>query len=434
MKISVIGTGYVGLVTGACFSSVGHDVTCLDINQLRISQLQDGIIPFYEPGLKEIVVRSLEDGKLKFTTSYEECCENNIFFICVGTPSNNDGSPNLKSLNSVISSLKEHIQNNSHIFTKSTVPIGTNQMIQSFFDEKGSKKIPEVIVSSNPEFLKEGDAVNDFLFPSRVILGAGNQQAYALIKKIYSAFEWEPEKIKYMSVASSELTKYASNAFLATKISFMNEMAAICEVTGASIHEVREGMGSDPRIGEHFLYAGLGYGGSCFPKDVSALIDSQKKLNLGPSILEETKRINDLQAELFIKKINLNIPNIDECCLAIWGLSFKPNSDDIRESVAIKLVRKLASSAKFLNLYDPISMGNASKELSDLNNINFCDSRKYALSNADALLICTEWDEFKKLDVSELNMLHNKIIFDGRNILDKDDIEASNIKYFGIGV
>jgi UDPglucose 6-dehydrogenase len=272
------------------------------------------------------------------------------------------------------------------------------------------------------------------LFPSRVILGAGNQEAYMLIKKIYSAFEWEPEKIKHMSVASSELTKYSSNAFLATKISFMNEMAAICEVTGASIHEVREGMGSDPRIGEHFLYAGLGYGGSCFPKDVSALIDSQKKLNLGPSILEETKRINDLQAELFIEKIYLNIPNIDQCCLAMWGLSFKPNSDDIRESVAIKLVRKLASSVKFLNLYDPISMGNASKELSHLNNINFCDSKKHALSNADALLICTEWDEFKELDASELKLLHNKTIFDGRNILDKADIEASNIKYFGIGV
>jgi|TARA_B110001450_G_scaffold256132_1_gene285576 UDPglucose 6-dehydrogenase len=434
MKISVIGTGYVGLVTGACFASVGHDVTCLDINEKRIDELQNGQIPFHEPGLKELVINGTDSGKLNFTSSYEESSKNNIYFICVGTPSNEDGSPNLDSLRSVISSISDNISTDSFIYTKSTVPIGTNQMIQQFFDDQQSANNINVIVASNPEFLKEGDAVNDFFYPSRVVLGSENKGAQSLIKKIYAAFDWNEEKMKFMSVESSELTKYASNAFLATKISFMNEMAIICEHTGASIHQVREGMGSDPRIGNDFLYAGLGYGGSCFPKDVSALIDKYKKLDLGPSILEQTKRINDSQIDMFIQKIESHFLDLSNCTLAIWGLSFKPNSDDIRESVGIKMVKKLSPKVHTLNLFDPIAMHNAALELKDHTNIEFLDTKTDALIDVNGLVICTEWDAFKSFHASELKMLRNKIIFDGRNILDQVNIEAALIKYVGIGV
>ena len=432
MKISVIGTGYVGLVTGTCLAEVGHKVTCIDIDEDRISKLIDGQIPFYEFGLKDLLVNNIKKNRLNFTNSYEECCMNNIFIICVGTPSDSDGKANLGSLYSVLESLTTHINSDGFVFIKSTVPIGTNRVIQEYLDKNLSKFKLEV--SSNPEFLKEGAAVSDFQNPDRVIVGTSSHEAQIVIQDIYSRFQWEQEKILFMNLESAELTKYASNCFLATKISFMNEMASICEATSANILDVKKGMSMDPRIGSSFLNAGLGYGGSCFPKDVLALIETQANLDMPSSILEGTKRINDNQVDLFYNKIVNNVNNLSEKTISIWGLSFKPNSDDIRESVAIKLIKKLGPIVAKINLYDPMAMTHAASELKNLNNLNFKSDQFDVLHQSSALIICTEWEIFLNVNHPNFQLMKDKNIFDGRNILDGMDLENQGFNYFGIGV
>ena len=432
MNISVIGTGYVGLVTGACLAEAGHNVTCIDIDKNRIKNLTKGHIPFYERGLKDLLIRNLKKNRLHFSSSYIECCNNNIFIICVGTPSDSDGKANLKSLYSVLDSFKENIKGDGFIFVKSTVPIGTNQAIQDYLDENISKF--RLVVSSNPEFLKEGEAVYDFQNPDRVIVGTSSLEAKDLIQNIYANFEWGQEKILFMNMESAELTKYASNCFLATKISFMNEMASICEATSANIIDVKKGMSMDPRIGSSFLNAGLGYGGSCFPKDVLALIETQANLDMPPSILESTKRINDNQVDLFFQKISENLNNLSEKTISIWGLSFKPNSDDIRESVAIKLIKKLSPAVAKINLYDPMAMSHAAIELENFNNLNFMSDQFEVLPDSSALIICTEWDIFLSIDNKKFDLMREKNIFDGRNIFYGQDLENQGFNYFGIGV
>ena len=431
MNITVIGTGYVGLVTGACLAETGNSVTCLDIDKERMNQLSKGNIPFYEPSLKELVLKNFQINKLKFSTSYEEGCKNNIFIICVGTPDKGDGTPDLSSLQSVLDSLVNSIKEDSYIFTKSTVPLGTNEMMSEFLNKNIEDS--KVVVSSNPEFLKEGSAVNDFQRPDRIIVGSEDDKAKDIITELFQPFSRSKNKMQYMSVASAELSKYASNSFLATKISFMNEMALICEKTGADINEVRLGIGSDPRIGESFLYAGLGYGGSCFPKDINALIKTQKDLGIEPGLLERTKSVNERQVGFFLEKILSKYSNLSDKHLTIWGLSFKPNSDDVRESIAIKLINKLSPLVENIRIYDPVAGENALKEIKNIKNITNFNDKYEALNDSDGLIICTEWKEFWDPNPSEFNIMKNKTIFDGRNILNKIRMQKSEIEYYGIG-
>ncbi len=432
MNITVIGTGYVGLVTGACFAETGNNVTCLDIDSERINKLLKGEIPFFEPGLTDLVRRNLDSGRITFTDSYEQGTKNSIFFLCVGTPDKGDGKTDLSNLKSVITSLANNIQEKSYIYTKSTVPLGTNNMISSYFDSVLGKN--KVLVASNPEFLKEGSAVIDFQKPDRIIVGTSSDESRRVATDLYLPFNWSKSRMLFMSVDSAELTKYAANSLLATKISFMNEMSLICDKSKANIHEVRKGIGSDPRIGDSFLYAGLGYGGSCFPKDVNALMNTQKDLGLESGILERTKFVNERQVKFFFNKIVENINgNINSKTMTIWGLSFKPNSDDVRESVSLELIKLLSGKVKSLNLYDPIATDSAKKELRGINNLNFFKDKYEAVIDSDALILCTEWKEFWDIDVLKLELMLNKVIFDGRNILNKTKIENSGIEYHGIG-
>ena len=432
MKISIIGTGYVGLVSGACLSKLGHSVTCLDINQSKIQSLSKGKSLIYEPGLDKILNAGLKNKRLKFTTSYNKACASDLILLCVDTPAGKTGNPDLKSLNAVLHSLAKSAKKDFFLVTKSTVPIGTNRHIQSFLNKNTNLNI-EVI--SNPEFLKEGSAVEDFLKPDRLIIGCNSIASNQVMQRLYSNLHLDPKKIIFMSIESAELTKYAANSFLATKISFINKMSQVAEKIGANIHEVKKGIGSDSRIGEHFLNAGLGYGGSCFPKDIQALVHQERKLNIDNSLLQVVESINLQQQDLFYNKIIdcYKSKSFDQVSFTIWGLSFKPNTDDIRESLAIKLINFFAKKVKKLYLYDPVSIPNASKALEKHQNIVFCKDPYEHVPHSNALIICTEWDLFKNPDVNKLKLLKDKTIFDGRNILDQDMMSKAGIDYFGIG-
>ena len=433
MNITIIGTGYVGLVTGACLANNGRKVTCLDIDQDRIKKLKEGEIPFYEPGLRGLVEMGIKTSNLHFTSSYDEGTDNSIFFLCVGTPDRGDGESDLTSLVSVLDALAGKISGKNYIITKSTVPLGTNNFIKDYLKEKIDKNT-EIEVISNPEFLKEGDAVSDFMKPDRIVLGVDSHESEILLRELYKPFNWSNDRIIVMSVESAELTKYAANSFLATKISFMNEMAKICDLTGANIHDIRKGMGSDERIGMSFLYAGLGYGGSCFPKDIKALIKAQEKLGLKPNILRATEEINFEQVDYFLEKIKSKFMDIKHKKVAIWGLSFKPNTDDVRESVSIELVKKLSTRVNSIKVYDPVANLNAQEELKDINNISYLDSKESCLEDTDFLVIATEWKEFWDTDLEVFEILRDRIIFDGRNILDSENLQKSNIDYVAIGL
>jgi len=436
MNVSIIGTGYVGLVTAACLADLGHKITCIDIDKKKINTLKKAVIPFYEPGLKEIVERNYSNGNLKFTSSYKQgCIEAEVFFICVDTPDSGNGKPNLRNLNKVIDSLGAEINKNAIIVTKSTVPLGTNHYIHSAIKKKIKNKEIVIDICSNPEFLKEGSAVMDFMRPDRIIIGSDSERVKTAMTALYERLNRQVNKLIFMSIPSAELSKYAANSFLATKISFVNELSHIAEKIGANMHEIRNGMGSDPRIGNQFLYAGLGYGGSCFPKDVAALLSTQKDFGLKQGMLKETIRINNAQLDFFIKKIKKYFgKQLVNKTLTIWGLSFKPDTDDLREAVALKLIRKISPYVKKLNLYDPVCNKLASMELEDINNIYFFDDKYTALNNSDALVICTEWKEFWNLEYENLKILSSKTIFDGRNFLDKESLKKEGLNYIGIGV
>ena len=396
MNITVIGTGYVGLVSGVCLADIGHNVICLDTNKKVIEKLNRGKVPYYEPLLSDMIKKNIKKAKITFSTSYKNSTKDvNIFFICVGTPENKDGSSNLDYVFSVAKSLARNISSDSVIFVKSTVPVGTNELIQEQIN-KYKKKGIKIEVASNPEFLKEGDAVNDFMQPDRIIIGTSDKAIEKLAHQIYKPLISKVSSLMTMPIKAAELTKYAANSFLATKISFINEISLLSEKLGIDIDDIKVGIGSDPRIGNKFLNAGLGFGGSCFPKDVSSLINMFKENKLDSYLLSSVKNVNSNQKNNFLNKIKMHFKNSNfkDKSFMIWGLSFKPETDDIRESVGIKLAKDLSKQAKKLYLYDPIAMGNAKQELSKLTNIEFIKNEYTKIKECDALILCTEWKLF----------------------------------------
>ena len=432
MKICIIGSGYVGLVTGACLAEIGHSVTCLDISKPRIKALKRGIIPIFEPALEHLIHKNQESKNIAFTNSYENISDQNIFFICVDTPNGPNNKPNLKNLFSVCDSLAEVISCDAILVLKSTVPLGTNSEIRSKISKKINKDF-KVDIVSNPEFLREGSAVNDFLKPERIIIGSDSEYAKNTLTALYKPLCRKADKIIFMSSESAELTKYSANAFLATKISFMNEIAEIAEITGADMHEIRQGIGTDSRIGKDFLYAGLGYGGSCFPKDLVALTHFQKVNNIQSLLIQATQDRNFKNISSFIKKIISSIQVQKKVSVMVWGAAFKPDTDDIRESLAIKVIEGISKKFNTVYVYDPEAEKNAKATLLGKNNIVFVKKKYTHLSKCDALVICTEWKEFWNPDFRKLKSLKQGIIFDGRNILNRSEVESHNLTYEGIG-
>jgi len=420
MKLSVIGTGYVGLVTGTCFADMGNDVWCIDIDDKKIQGLKNGILPIYEPGLDEMVKRNYTEGRLRFTTDLKEgITESTYAFIAVGTPSDEDGSADLQHVLEVARQIGRCMERYIVIVDKSTVPVGTaekvRQAVREELDKRGKGDITFDVVS-NPEFLKEGNAVEDFIRPDRVIIGADNSRAADLMRDLYSTFVRKGDRVMTMDIPSAELSKYAANAMLATRISFMNELAHLCEASGANIESVRKGIGSDNRIGNAFLYAGIGYGGSCFPKDVKALIYTLKDFGFDAKILTAVESVNKDQRSFFVKKIVEHMgENLEGKTFAVWGLAFKPQTDDMREAPAIDIITELRKRGASFKAYDPIAVENARKVLGD-DKIEFVKNNYDTLKGADALLLLTEWHHFRKPDFDKIKALMKKpLIFDGRN-------------------
>lgn len=441
MKICMIGSGYVGLVTGACFSEMGNDVICVDENAEKIEKLKKGIVPIYEPGLKEIIERNANGGRLSFTTSLADgVAKCQICFIAVGTPQDKDGSADLKYVLQVARQIGSLMEGYKIIVDKSTVPVGTAEKVRAAVKEELVKRNLESIefdVVSNPEFLKEGNALQDFMRPERVIVGTDNVRTGALFKELYDPFVTTTNNpVLIMDIKSAELTKYASNAFLATKVSFINELSILCDMVGADISQVREGMGTDSRIGPRFLLAGPGYGGSCFPKDVVALIHTAGTLGHSLEICKATHRANEKQKAYFAEKIiNYYIEqkaDLSKVVIAIWGLTFKPKTDDIREAPALDVIARLLEKGMQVRVFDPIGMDNARAELGD--SVFYAKDNYEVLEGADGLAVVTEWNLFKSPDFDRMKELMNKpVVFDGRNILNVKDIKSKGFTYFGIG-
>jgi len=436
MNILIIGTGYVGLVTGACFAEMGHHVICLDIDAKKIADLEQGIIPIFEPGLEEIVKRNVEAKRLSFTTDYKKGIEASfVCFLALPTPSDEDGSCDLKYVLSAAREIGRLMPDYRIIVNKSTVPVGSAVKVRQAILEAQEKHIPFDVVS-NPEFLKEGSAVSDCMKPDRIILGVDSPKAAAAMKEIYTAFTLNHDRILVMDLPSAEMTKYAANAMLATRISFMNEIAGLCEKVGANINNVRIGIGSDHRIGYHFLYAGIGYGGSCFPKDIRALKAMAKQAGYETPILEAVDAINERQKQLLVKKITSYFKeSLAHKTIAIWGLAFKPDTDDIREAPALKLIEELLQLGAYLRLYDPVAMKKAKKHLSSHPNIQWCENEYEAASGADAVALVTEWKQFRFVDFEEiLEKMQGCAFFDGRNQYKHHEMNAKGFHYFGIGI
>ena len=440
MKIAVVGTGYVGLVTGTCFSEMGNRVWCVDVDEKKIETLKEGIIPIYEPGLSEMVKKNRKLGHLHFTTSLQEALqEANICFIAVGTPMDEDGSADLQYVEAVAREIGQYMVRHMYVVDKSTVPVGTakrvRELIQQELDKRGSNLTFDVI--SNPEFLKEGAAVSDCMRPDRVVIGADNEDAADLMRELYRTYVKNTEHFILMDVASAEMTKYTANAMLATKISFMNEIANICERVGADVNKVRLGIGSDSRIGYSFIYPGCGYGGSCFPKDVQALIKTSGDYDYQPKILEAVEAVNQRQKQVLFEKIQRRFgEDLAGKRFAVWGLSFKPDTDDMREAPAITLIRALLSAGAEVSTYDPKAMEEAKMHwLSDVSGVFYADSKYEAVKGADALVLVTEWKEFRQPDFEEISkLLKQPVIFDGRNQYDKKRMKKLGIEYHQIGV
>ncbi len=431
MKIAIIGTGYVGLVTGTCFAESGNDVTCVDIDEAKIQDLNDGKLPIYEPGLTELVLRNSASGRLKFTTDLAAAVKPaKLVYLAVGTPQSFDGSADLSALWSVVDNIAPHLMENAIVVIKSTVPVGTNAGAYARLNELTGR---ECDVASNPEFLKEGAAVNDFQYPDRIVVGMRREEVGNALKELYAPFLRTDHPFLVMSPESAELTKYVANAMLATKISFINEMANLCERMGGDINDVRRGMGHDQRIGFSFLFPGVGYGGSCFPKDVRALASMATKVGLTPRILEAVDNVNNQQKYLLIHKIEQYFG--DELAgkkIAIWGLSFKPKTDDVREAPALVLIDRLLELRADVSVHDPVAMENVRKEYGD--KITYEDNPLNALDSAQALAINTEWDAFRHPDFEEMKRrLAAPIIFDGRNLYDPQKMKAVGFQYFSVG-
>jgi len=440
MKISVIGTGYVGLVSGVCFAQMGNKVTCVDIDEKKIQDLKQGIIPIYEPGLEDMTLQNYKNKTLNFTTNSHEAIKNSkIAFIAVGTPMGEDGSADLKYVLAVAKTIGESMDDYMVVVDKSTVPVGTadkvKATIQAQLDKRGVDI--EFDVVSNPEFLKEGAAIKDFLHPDRVVIGADSEKAMNVMRELYAPFMKHHDRFIGMDIKSAEMTKYAANAMLATKISFMNEMSQICERVGADINKVRNGIGSDSRIGYSFIYPGCGYGGSCFPKDVQALAKTAKDFGYNPRILDAVEAVNLDQKYVMSNKVITRFgENLDGKTFAVWGLSFKPETDDMREASSITIINELTSRGANVVAYDPKARHEAETHyLKGNSKVSYVDAKYDALKSADALILVTEWQEFRAPDFDEMKkLLKNAVFFDGRNQFDKEKMNEYGFEYFQIGV
>lgn len=441
MKICIVGTGYVGLVTGTCFAEMGNDVVCVDIDEEKIAELNKGNIPIYEPGLEELVERNLEQERLKFSTDVSEGVDHSLLvFIAVGTPEGEDGSADLQYVLAVARDVGRVMNSYKIIVNKSTVPVGTAELVrEAVSEELESRDLSlEFDVISNPEFLKEGNAVQDFLKPDRVIVGCDNVRTTELLKELYSPFLRTNHPIVTMDVRSAEMTKYASNAMLATKISFINEMANICERVGADIGSVRLGMGADSRIGYQFLFPGVGYGGSCFPKDVRAIIQTAQAAGYDPELMRSVDEVNERQKPVLAQKILRRFEDMGRdpatTVVAIWGLSFKPNTDDIREASSLVNIKVLLEAGVKVRLHDPIAIDKVKRLLGEQEGITYCPSNYEALEGAHSLAICTEWGAYRRPDFDRLKeLMEDPVIFDGRNIYEPENMVKKGITYFGIG-
>lgn len=437
MKITIVGTGYVGLVTGTCFAEVGIDVHCVDIDKDKVDKLNKGIIPIYEPGLEEMVERNVAKKRLFFTTDLASTLNGcDVIFSAVGTPSDEDGSADLKYVLDVAQEVGRHMQDYMLIVTKSTVPVGTSEKVREAVQQELDKRGVDIPfdVASNPEFLKEGAAVDDFLKPDRIVVGVDSDRAKDIFERLYKPFTMNGHPVIFMDITSAEMTKYAANAMLATKISFINDVANLCEIVGADVNMVRRGIGSDRRIGPYFIYPGTGYGGSCFPKDVKALIKTAKSYNYNLRVLQAVEDVNNDQKSIMFHKLN-SYYNYDlkGKIIAVWGLSFKPNTDDMREAPSLVIIAKLLEAGAIVRAYDPVAMEEAERIFND--KISFAKDQYDALIDADALIIVTEWSEFKFPNFRVIKKLLKKAaIFDGRNIYDAKEMKAAGIDYFGIGI
>lgn len=437
MKIAVVGTGYVGLVTGTCFAEVGIDVTCIDIDQKKIDNLHNGILPIYEPGLEEMVSRNVKSGRLHFSTSLAESIkEADVAFIAVGTPPGEDGSADLKYVLAVARGIGENITDYCVVVTKSTVPVGTAAKVRAELEQALAKRGETIDfdVASNPEFLKEGAAIDDFLKPDRIVVGISSERAEEVMRRLYKPFLLNGHPIIFMDIPSAEMTKYAANSMLATKISFMNDIANLCEIMGADVNMVRRGIGSDARIGTKFIYPGIGYGGSCFPKDVKALIKTASENGYQMQVLQAVEGVNEAQKEVLFGKVKRHFGgDLEGKKFAIWGLSFKPKTDDMREAPSLVIIEKLLAEGATVSAYDPVAVNEAKHTLGDT--ITYAKDQFEALVDADALLVVTEWPEFRSPSFEVVGrLLKQKVIFDGRNIYDPAELKSIGFAYHCIGV
>lgn len=436
MKIAVVGTGYVGLVTGTCLAEVGTNVTCVDIDKKKIEGLKNGVMPIYEPGLEPMVTRNYKKGKLHFSTDITSAIKDaDVAFIAVGTPPGEDGSADLQYVLKVASQIGANMNSYGVVVTKSTVPVGTAEKVRAAVQEQLDARGVDIDfdISSNPEFLKEGAAIDDFMKPDRIVVGVDTAKAEETMGKLYKPFIMNGHPLIFMDIPSAEMTKYAANSMLATRISFMNDIANLCEIMGADVNAVRKGIGSDPRIGSRFIYAGIGYGGSCFPKDVKALIETGKQNNYRMRILEAVEDVNESQKSVLFNKLTSSLgTDLSGKTFAMWGLSFKPNTDDMREAPSLVLIDKINAAGGKVVAYDPVAMPETKHMIGDI--ITYVDEPYQALDGADALLLVTEWSEFKLLDFDEVTKrLKNKLIFDGRNIYDRKEMAEMGYEYYCIG-
>ncbi len=437
MKITIVGTGYVGLVTGACFSEVGINVTCVDIDVKKIENLKKGILPIWEPGLDKMVKRNVDNGRLHFSTSLADSLEGTeVVFGAVGTPPDEDGSADLKYVLQVAREVGQNINDYVLMVTKSTVPVGTAEKVRTALQEELDKRgvMVNFDVASNPEFLKEGDAVNDFLKPDRIVVGCDSERAKTTIQRLYKPFTMNGHPVIIMDITSAEMTKYAANSMLATKISFMNDIANLCEIVGADVNAVRKGIGSDSRIGTKFIYPGTGYGGSCFPKDVKALIKTADEFSYNMRVLKAVEEVNENQKSILVDKLNKHFNyDLKGKHFAMWGLSFKPQTDDMREAPSLVIIRKLYEAGATVTAYDPVAMKEAKHILGD--KIKYAANKYEAVMDADGLIVVTEWPEFKFLDTYHVSQLmKNNLIVDGRNIYDAKELKEQNFAYYCIGL
>lgn len=437
MKITIVGSGYVGLVTGTCFSEVGINVVCVDIDAKKIDNLKKGIIPIYEPGLDEMISRNVEKGRLHFSTDLPGCVnDSDVIFIAVGTPPDEDGSADLKYVLDVARTIGRHMDRHMTVVTKSTVPVGTAAKVRNAIQEELDKRGLDISfdTASNPEFLKEGDAINDFMKPDRIVVGVESERTEELMSRLYKPFTLNGHPVIFMDVPSAEMTKYAANAMLATKISFMNDVANLCEILGADVNMVRRGIGSDSRIGNKFIYPGIGYGGSCFPKDVQALIRTADSVGYSMRILKAVEAINyDQKSLMFNKFMKYFNGNVKGKTVAIWGLSFKPQTDDMREAPSLVIIEKLLEQGCRIKAYDPVAMDESRRRIGDA--IEYCKDPYEAAIDADALILITEWTEFRYPNWTVIKkLLKTPVVFDGRNIYDPKEMKKLGFHYYGVGI